>query len=151
MIGASREAPNVRVLDKVSCICYPIQFHKDKDKDVLALLDSGSKVNTMTLVYAAYLGLKVRVTNVGAQKIDKSSLATYDMVIAIFQVVNNLGRSQFFQKTFLLADISMKVVLGMLFLFLSHVNIQFAEKELIWRTYTTKKALPTTRQVDIIN
>ena len=72
MTGASREAPKVRVLDKVSCICYLVQFRKDKGKDVLALLNSGSKVNAMTPAYTAYLGLKVRVTDVGAQKIDGS-------------------------------------------------------------------------------
>ena len=116
MTGATGKAPKVRVLDKVSCICYPIQFCKDKGKDVLALLDSGSKVNAMTPAYAAHLDLKVRVNNVGAQKIDESLLATYGMVIAAFQVVNKLGHSWFFQGTFLIADISIKVVLGMPFL-----------------------------------
>ena len=141
----------MKVLDRVSCICYPVQFRKDKGKDVLALLDSGSKVNAMTPAYTAHLGLKVRMTDVGAQKIDGSSLAIYGMVIAAFQVVNKLGRSRFFQETFLLADISMEVVLGMPFLSLSNADVQFAEKELTWRTYTTKKALPTTCRVEIIN
>ena len=94
--AAGREAPKVKVLDKVPCIYYPIQFRKDKGKDVLALLDSGSKVNAMTPVYAAHLDLKVRVTKVGVQKIDRFSLATYGMVIAALQVVNKLGRSCFF-------------------------------------------------------
>ena len=84
MIGTSRETLKVRVLDKVSCICYPFQFCKDKGKDVLALINFGSKLNAMTPDYVANLGLKVRVTNIGTQKIDKSSLATYSMVIAIF-------------------------------------------------------------------
>lgn len=35
------------------------------------------------------------------------------------------------KKTFLLADTSVKVVLGILFLTFSNVNIKFAEKELI--------------------
>ena len=52
------------------------------------------------------------------------------MVIAAFQVVDKLGRSQFFQETFLLADISMEVVLSMPFLILNKADIQFAEKEL---------------------
>ena len=65
VIGASREAPKVKVLDRVPCICYPIQFHKDKGKDVLALLDSGNEVNVITPAYAAHQGLKVRMTNVG--------------------------------------------------------------------------------------
>ena len=77
----------------------------------------------MTPAYAAHLGLKVRVTNVNIQKIDRPSLATYDMVIAAFQVVNKLDCSRFFQQTFLLPNISMKVVLGMLFLIFSNVDV----------------------------
>ena len=141
----------MRVLDKVSCICYPVQFRKNKGKNVLALLDFKSKVNVMTPAYAAHLGFKVRVTNVGVQKIDRFSLATYGMVITAFQVINKLGRSWFFQETFLLADIKMEVVLGMLFFTLSNADVQFAEKELTWRTYTTEEAFPTTRQVEIID
>lgn len=38
----------------------------------------------MTPAYAKQLGLKVRKTDVGAQKIDGSSLAIYGMVIARF-------------------------------------------------------------------
>ena len=81
---ASREAPKVRVLDRVPCIHYLVQFCKDKGKDVLTLLDSGSEVNAMTPAYTAHLDLKVRVTDVGMQKINGSSLATYDMVIVAF-------------------------------------------------------------------
>ena len=73
------------------------------------------------------------------------------MVIVAFQVVNKLGRYRVFQETLLLADISKKVVLGMTFLTFSNADIQFTEEELTWRTYTTKKALPTTRQVEIVN
>ena len=77
----------------------------------------------MTQAYTAHLGLKVRVTDVGAQKIDGFLLATYSMVIAAFLVVDKPGRSWFLQKTFLLADISMKVVLGMSFLTLSNADV----------------------------
>ena len=134
MTGASREAPKISVLDRVSCIYYPVQFCKDKGKDVLTLLNSKSKINAMTPAYAAHLGLKVKMTNISVQKIDGSSLATYDMVIAAFQVIDKLGRSRFFQKTFLLADISIEVVLGMPFLIFSNADIQFAKKKLTWRT-----------------
>ena len=71
MTGA-KKAQKVRVLDQFSCICYQMQFQKYKGKDVLALLNSESKVNTMTLAYAAQLGVKVQKTDVGAQKIDRS-------------------------------------------------------------------------------
>ena len=96
MIGASKEAPKVRVLNKVSCIYYSVQFRKNKGKDVLDLLNSKNEVNAMTPAYVAHLNLKVRVTNVNAQKIDRSSLDIYNMVLAAFQVVDKLGCSQFF-------------------------------------------------------
>ena len=82
--GAGREALKVRVLNRVPYICYPVQFRKDKGKDVLALLNSTNEVNAMTPAYVAYLGLKVRMTDIGAQKIDRFLLATYGMVIAAF-------------------------------------------------------------------
>ena len=44
----------------------------------------------------------------------------------------------------------MKMVLEMSLLTFSNRNIQFAEKKLIWRFYTAKKALPTTQRVELI-
>ena len=86
----------MRVLDRVPYICYLFQFRKDKGKDVLALLDSGSEVNAITPAYEAYLSLKMRVTNVGVQKIVGFLLATYDIVIVALQVVDKLGWYWFF-------------------------------------------------------
>ena len=149
MAGASMEN-NLLALDWVPCICYPIWFKKSKVQ-VRALINSGSKVNAMTPGYASKLGLKVRPTDVGAQKIDGSTLETFGMVLASFQVEDKLGRTRYFQETFLLADISVEVVLGMPFLTLSNADIQFAEKELTWRSYTVAEALPTTKRVEIID
>ena len=39
----------------------------------------------------------------------------------------------------------------MLFLTFSNADVQFLEKELTWRSYTTAEALPTTKQVEPIN
>ena len=50
-----------------------------------------------------------------------------------------------------MANIIIEVVLKMSFLILSNANIQFAEKELTRKFYTTKEALPTIRQVKLIN
>ena len=75
----------MEVLDRVLCIHYPVQFKKDTTK-VRALIDLESEVNAMAPTYAKKLGLRVRKTDVGAQKIDGSILETYDMIIAGFQV-----------------------------------------------------------------
>ena len=45
----------------------------------------------------------------------------------------------------------MKVILGMPFLTVSNANIQFAGKELTWRSCTTAEALPTTKRVELID
>ena len=137
-------------LEQVPCIYYPLRFRKDTT-GVRALVDSGSEVNAITPVYAAKLGLQVRRTDIGAQKIDSSTLETFGMVLADFQVEDKLGRARFFQKTFLLADISAEVVLGILFLTLSNADVQFVEEELTWRSYTTIEALPSTKRVELID
>ena len=146
MTEASQE--DVVALDWLFCICYPIQFKKN---EVQALIDSGNEVNAMTPGYASKLGLKIRPIDVGAQKIDGSTLLTFGMVLASFRVEDMLGRARFFQETFLLADLSIKVVLQIPFLTFSNANIQFAQKELTWRSYTTTEALPTTKRVEIID
>ena len=79
----AKKAPKVRVLDRIPCIYYPVQFQKYKVKDVLALLNWKSEVNAITPAYTAQ-GFKVQRTNVGPQKNDASLLATYGMVIAAF-------------------------------------------------------------------
>ena len=73
------------------------------------------------------------------------------MVITAFQILNKLDCFRFFQKIFLLVNISIEVVLSMFFLIFSNANIQFAKKELTWKIYITKEALSTTRQVEFIN
>ena len=88
---------------------------------------------------------------VKAQKINGSSLKLFGIVIASFQVKNKLGEDRFFQKMFLLVDISMDLVFETLFLTLSNANRQFADKKLTLMTYTTKKAVPTTRWWEFIN
>ena len=138
------------VLDHVPCIYYPVCFRKDQDK-VLALIDSGSEVNAMTFAYASKLGLTVRLTNVGAQKVDGSTLETFGMVLASFQVEDKLGRARFFQETFLVANTNIKVILEMLFLVFNNANVSFVQKKLIWRFYTTSEALPTTKWVKVID
>ena len=81
-----------RPLERVPCIHHPLRFQKDLRK-TRVLIDLGSEVNAMTPAYAAKLGLGVRKTDIGAQKIDGSTLDTFRMVLADFQVENKLGRT----------------------------------------------------------
>ena len=47
----------------------------------------------MTPAYAKKLGLQIRKTDIGAQKIDRWSLDMFEIVIATFQVMNKLGKA----------------------------------------------------------
>ena len=149
MTEASKEDDDV-ALARVPFIYYPLRFQKDTNK-LRTLLDSGSEVNAMTPVYASKLGLKARHTDVGAEKINGSTLQTFGMVLASFHMEDKLGRAWFFQESFLLADTSVEVVLEMPFLNLSNADIQFAKNKLTWRSYTAAEALPTTKRVELIN
>ena len=73
------------------------------------------------------------------------------MVIVDFQIEDKANRPRFFQKTFLVADTKFKVILKMPFLKISNVDMSFGKEILIWKTYTTNKALPIIKQVQIIN
>ena len=134
-------------LARVLCIPYPINFGK---KSVSALLDSGSEVNAVHPAFAKELGLPIRPTDVGVQKINGITLKIYGMVVAAFSVENKANQVRFFEETFLVANVSPKVVLGILFLILSGADIDFLERELWWKTYTTKEAFSTTRRIKFV-
>ncbi len=84
----------------------------------------------MSQAFAHQLGLKICKTNVGAQKIDGTTLKTYEMIISTFSVSNKDGRERFFEESFLLADIKSDIVLGILFLTMSNANIDFQARDL---------------------
>lgn len=116
------------ILEKVLYIHYLLFFQKDTT-EFKALINSNSKINAMTQMYASKLGLKIWSIDVGAQKIDGSIFETFGIVLASFQVKDKLRRVRIFQKSFLLADISVRVVLGMPLLTFSNMDIQFIEKK----------------------
>lgn len=84
----------------------------------------------MTLAYIAEIGLIIRKTDIGAEKVDGSALETYRMVIVDFLVLDRLKNVQLFEMTFLLANTSMEVVLRMHFFTLFDIYIWFVEKKL---------------------
>ena len=117
---------------------------------VLALLDLGSEINAIHPAFAERLGLVVQTTNVGAQKIDSTTLKTYGMVVAALSVTDQANRVRFFEKTFLVANVSPDMVLGMPFFTLSSADINFPKKKLRWRSYTIEEALPITKRVELV-
>lgn len=80
-------------LDLVPCIYYPIWFKKNK---IWTLINLASEVNTITLRYIAKLDLKICSTNIGAQKIDSSTLKIFEIFLTSFQKKDKLGLAQYF-------------------------------------------------------
>ena len=54
-----------KALQRVLNISYPVQFEKSQAGEVRALIDSHSKVNAMTPIFAAKLGLSIPPISIG--------------------------------------------------------------------------------------
>lgn len=89
------------------------------------LIDCGNEVNAISGTLATSLGLKVLHTHWGAAKIDESQLTTYGMVLATFSVDDKHGHTRWFEETFLIADVTHDIILGMPFLKLADPEIRF--------------------------
>ena len=93
------------------------------------MLNSKSKVNAIYSNFANKLGFSIRPTDVETQKIDGTMLDTYKMVVVVFLVIDKANQVRFFEKIFLVLNVSLKVVLGMVFLTLSNSDVNFLEKK----------------------
>ena len=62
----------------------------------------------------------------------------------------SVSEVRFFEKTFLVANVSLEVILGISFLTLSNADVDFSSQDLGWRTYTTKEALPTIKRIELV-
>ena len=114
-------------LAQIQCIRYPINIKK---KFVSALFDSSSEINTIHPTFTKELGLFIRPTYVGAQKIDSITLDSYGTVVAAFSVKNKVNQVRSFKETFLIANITPEIVFGMSFLTLSSADVDFLGCEL---------------------
>ena len=93
-ISTSMTNARENALERVLYIHYPVRFKKDADKTpVQALINSKSEVNAIHLSFAKQLGLHIRPTDVGAQKINGTMLDTHEMVVAVFSMVDKANRS----------------------------------------------------------
>lgn len=78
-------------------------------------------------------------------------LETYSIVSTSYLLQNSLKKVQFFQKTLLLANISIEIILGILFLVFNNIDFLFGAEKLTWRSYTIVEALPIICQIKLIN
>ena len=120
-----------KALERVSYIYYSVWFKKDTGKTpVQALIDLRSGVNAIYPSFAKPLGFSIRPIDIGAQKIDGTTLDTYGMIVVAFSVVDKANQVKFFEKIFLVANVRPKIVLGMPFLTLSNADVDFSVWEL---------------------
>ncbi len=113
-------------LERVHYIWYLVTFNDQTE----VLLDSRSEVNVMSQAFAHQLGFKICKTNVGAQKIDGTTLETYGMAVSTFSVSDKDSRERFFEESFRLANVKPDLVLGMPFLTMSNVDVDFQARDL---------------------
>lgn len=99
----------------------------------------------MTPAYAAKLYLKVCYIKVKVEKIDGFTFKTFKIVLAYFQVKDKLKKVCFFYETFLLADITIEMVIEIFFLTFSNADMSFSKRKLTQTSYTTTEALLTTK------
>lgn len=74
---------SLKALEKAPCIQYSIQF---QSKFVNTLVNSGSKINTITPDFAIKLELIPRQTNISVEKINNTHLYIYDIIIVGFSL-----------------------------------------------------------------
>lgn len=95
---------------------------------MLALLDLDSEINAIYPTFAQELELSIRSMDVRVQKINSPLLDTFEIVVLAFSMINKANWGRFFEKTFLVDNISPEVVLGV-FLILSDADVDFS----IWK------------------
>ena len=81
------------------------------------------------MAFTRRLGLVVQSTNVGTEKINSAILETYKIVIAALSVIDQVNKVRFFEKNFLMANVSLDVILEMFFLTSSSANVNFLKKK----------------------
>ena len=69
----------------------------------------------MSQAFAFLLGIKTRKTNIRDQKINNITLETNKIVVSTFFIFNKDDKERFFEKSFLLANVKLDIVLGCIF------------------------------------
>lgn len=106
----------------------------------------------MTLAFVIKIWLRSRPINVSAYKINSLPLRSYGRIMTIFLQQDNPKKIWSFKKTFLLINISIEVILEMLFLSLSNANIELIKlKKITWRSYNIVEVLYITSKIELIS
>lgn len=88
------------VLQYDLCFLYLIKFSNYPNFQIKTLFNLKNKLNAIYTNLALKLDLCVRKTNINTQKINRSYLNTFNMLIARFLAETKLEKIRFFQQTF---------------------------------------------------
>lgn len=69
--------------------------------NIKTLIDFNNKINTIITVYAKKLDFKTWKTNINVQKIGKSRLTAYKMIIGGLQILNKFDKASFLKNIFI--------------------------------------------------
>lgn len=105
---------------------YLIQFNKQL---VRAFIKFGNEINEIQSSFVKKPSFHIWKIDIRAYKIDSSTLKTFGIVIASFLVNDKKKKSQFFEMTGLLADISIDIALEISLLTLSNTKVNFIDQE----------------------
>ena len=92
-----------------------------------ALFKLRNEVNAIYLTFIKALSLSIRLIDTWAQKIDGIILNTYEMIVAVFSMIDKTNQVRFFEKTFLVANVNLEIVFRIPFLILSIADIDFLD------------------------
>ena len=96
----------------------------------MTLLNLSSEINTIHQTFTKELDFPIRQTDVTAQKIDDIILNIYEIVVEAFLLTKKANWIRFFEETFSVANISLKIVFKILFFVLNNTDIDFLGQEL---------------------
>ena len=77
-------------------------------------------------------------------------LNIYKMVVASFWITNKANWVKFFEKIFMVANISLYIVFDMPFLTLGYANVDFLDQKFRYKIYITYKVFLTIIHIKLI-
>ena len=113
------------MLIKIAHIYYLVQIDQN---EIWALFNNRSEVNAINPNYSQKLGFEIWKTSIKVQKTVDFALETFKIVNTDFQIKNKFNKHRFFKKTFLFANIKVKVVFKKFILKPSNINVLFWDK-----------------------
>ena len=91
----------------------------------MLLFNLGHELNGIYFIFTKKLELPIQSMDVELQKINNTILDIDGIIVTAFLISEKENRVRFFEKTFLLTNVSPKIVFGILSLTLSSVDINF--------------------------